>query len=336
MFTKLTIVTLIAFTLGFVLTPLFRNAARRRGLLDVPNDASSHTVPTPRNGGFAVFLGIIAAFWFALGEPHIGTLFAMTIVTGALPAIDEFRPLPRSLRFFIQAAMAVLTVFILDLTDLAFALPWTEPFHLGALGTVLAVIWLVGVINTYNFMDGLNGLASTAAIICGVAQACLFIAHDDVGGAIVALALAAAAAGFVPWNLPSGSVFMGDVGSATLGYLLAVLSLRLIQDGVPVIAAVLPVAAFCSDAFITIVRRAAKGERFFATRHRSHFYQWLNQQGWSHTRVTGLWALLVGLAAVAATAYETLPPAGQLTALASIVTLHATVFLWVASRQKPA
>jgi Fuc2NAc and GlcNAc transferase len=336
MITKLLIVVVSAFTLGFVLTPVFRNAARRRGLLDVPNDASSHTVPTPRNGGFAVFLAIIAAFPWALGSPHIGALLVMTLITGALPAIDEFRPLPRTLRFGIQLGMAVAAIFVLELTDLPLSLPAVGTHHLGAIGTVLAIIWLVGVVNTYNFMDGLNGLASTAAIICGVAQTILFLQHQDPGGAIIAIGLAAAAAGFVPWNLPSGSVFMGDVGSATLGFLLAILSLRLIQDGVPTLAAILPVASFCSDAFITIIRRAAKGERFFATRHRSHFYQWLNQQGWTHTAVTAVWAMLVITASLTAVAYETLPAIPRVTAIAAVVVLHATVFAFVASRQRPA
>jgi UDP-N-acetylmuramyl pentapeptide phosphotransferase/UDP-N-acetylglucosamine-1-phosphate transferase len=336
MLTKLTIVVLSAFAIAFVLTPIFRNVAHRRGLLDVPNDASSHKVPTPRNGGFAVFLGIVAAFPWALGAAHMSVLFAMTLMTAALPAIDEFRPLPRALRFVIQLGMAVATVFVLELTNLSISLPFAGRHELGALATVLAIVWLVGVVNTYNFMDGLNGLASTAAIICGATQAILFLQHHDTGAAIVALGLAAAAAGFVPWNLPSGSVFMGDVGSATLGFLLAVLSLRLIQDGVPVLPAILPVASFCSDAFITIVRRAAAGERFFATRHRSHYYQWLNQQGWSHTGVTALWALLVVAASIAALAYGALPEVGRVTSIASVVILHATVFVWVASRQRPA
>jgi Fuc2NAc and GlcNAc transferase len=336
MITRTLIAIPVAFTIAFTLTPVFRNAARRRGLLDVPNDLSSHTVPTPRNGGFAVFLGIIAVFGLALDSPHIGALLVMTLITGALPAIDEFRPLPRSMRFYVQLAMAVATIVVLDLTRLDVSVPFIGSYELGWMAAVLAVIWIVGVVNTYNFMDGLNGLASTAAIVCGVAQAVLFMQAGDEGAAMIALGVATAAAGFVPWNLPSGSVFMGDVGSATLGFLLAVLSLRLMQDGVPTLPAILPVASFCSDAFVTIIRRAARGERFFATRHRSHFYQWLNQQGWSHTAVTILWAMLVTSASIAAIAYRTLPDLGRCAAIGAVVAVHAAVFAWVASRRRPA
>jgi len=131
-------------------------------------------------------------------------------------------------------------------------------------------------------------------------------------------------------------VFMGDVGSATLGFLLCLLSLRLVGDGVPVVAALLPLLSFCSDAFLAIIRRAAKGERFFATRHRSHYYQWLNQQGWPHTRVTGLWDAMMLSAAVLAVTWHYLPVQAQLTGLGAVIALYAAVFVWVASRQPTA
>jgi UDP-N-acetylmuramyl pentapeptide phosphotransferase/UDP-N-acetylglucosamine-1-phosphate transferase len=326
----------VAFTIAVILTPLLRNAARRRGYLDVPNEASSHTVPTPRNGGFAILAGIVVAFLLVRDQPGVAKLLAIVVVNASLPAIDEFRPLPRKLRLVAQLGLAVLTVLWLGLGPESIVLPYVGVVHVGAVGVVLAITWLVAVLNCYNFMDGLNGLSSTAAIICATATAAMSWQQGDVAGAVVAAGIAGAAAGFLPWNLPSGSVFMGDVGSATLGFVLGLLSLRLVVQGVSPLAALLPLFSFCSDAFLAIVRRAAAGERFFATRHRAHYYQWLNQQGWSHSRVTALWDLLMASSAALAATWQYLSERAQITSLAAVLALHAAVFLWVASRQRSA
>jgi UDP-N-acetylmuramyl pentapeptide phosphotransferase/UDP-N-acetylglucosamine-1-phosphate transferase len=326
----------VAFTIAVILTPLLRNAARRRGYLDVPNEASSHTVPTPRNGGFAIFAGIVVAFLLVRDQPGVAKLLAIVVLNASLPAIDEFRPLPRKLRLVAQLGLAVLTVLWLGLGPESIVLPYVGVVHLGAVGVALAITWLVAVLNCYNFMDGLNGLSSTAAIICATGTAAMSWQQGDVAGAVIAAGIAGAAAGFLPWNLPSGSVFMGDVGSATLGFVLGLLSLRLVVQGVSPLAALLPLFSFCSDAFIAIVRRAAAGERFFATRHRAHYYQWLNQQGWSHTCVTGLWDLLMMSSAALAATWLHLSERAQVISLAAVLALHAAVFLWVASRQRSA
>jgi UDP-N-acetylmuramyl pentapeptide phosphotransferase/UDP-N-acetylglucosamine-1-phosphate transferase len=336
MLARTMIAAAVAFTIAVILTPLLRNAARRRGYLDVPNEASSHSQPTPRNGGFAIFAGFVTAFWLVRDQPAIAKLFVVVVINALLPAIDEFRPLPRAFRLVAQLVLAIASVIWLRLGPTTIELPYLGSIELGAAGTVLAITWLVAVVNCYNFMDGLNGLSSTAAIICGTATAIMCWQHNDLAGAVVAAGLAGGAAGFLPWNLPSGSVFMGDVGSATLGFVLGLLSLRLVIDGASPIPALLPLLSFCSDAFLAIIRRAAKGERFFATRHRAHYYQWLNQQGWSHPRVTGLWDVLMLSSAVFATAWPYLPERARITGLGAVVTLHAGVFLWVASRQRPA
>jgi UDP-N-acetylmuramyl pentapeptide phosphotransferase/UDP-N-acetylglucosamine-1-phosphate transferase len=336
MLARTMIAAVVAFTIAVVLTPLLRNAARRRGNLDVPNEASSHSVPTPRNGGFAIFAGIVVGFVFVGEQPGIAKLLAVVALNALMPAIDEFRPLPRRFRLVAQVALAIASVMWLGLGPHEIELPYAGPVWIGMLGPLLAITWLVAVVNCYNFMDGLNGLSATAAIICGTAMATLCWQQGDLAGAVVAAGVAGGAAGFLPWNLPSGSVFMGDVGSATLGFLLGLLSLRLVVDGVSPLAALLPLFSFCSDAFLAIIRRAAKGERFFATRHRAHYYQWLNQQGWSHPRVTGLWDVLMLSSAVVATTWKYLADHARIAGLGAVVALHAAVFVWVASRQRSA
>jgi UDP-N-acetylmuramyl pentapeptide phosphotransferase/UDP-N-acetylglucosamine-1-phosphate transferase len=325
----------LAFGVAFVLTPVLRDWAKRRGLLDVPNDASSHTVPTPRNGGFAILAGILAGSSILLTTSDWKTI-ALIAAAALLPVTDEVMPISRKVRLVLQVCIAIGIVLLLDLGTRDVALTRSTTLSLGVVGVVLAVIWLVAIMNAYNFMDGLNGLSSTAAIVCGTSTAIVCAVQHDYAGAILAGVVAAAAAGFLPWNLPSGSVFMGDVGSTTLGLVLAILSLRLLSAGTPVLAAMIPLLSFCSDAFLAIIRRALKGERFFATRHRSHFYQWLNQQGWSHPRVTALWALLMATAGAAAVCVVRSPGPAAYFAVAVAFVVHATTFAWVAMRQRSA
>lgn len=327
------VAALAAFAVAFVLTPALRAWARRRGLLDVPNDASSHQVPTPRNGGFAIVAGILigtAAAGSWRGEGALA-LLASSFLVALLAAVDEFRPLPRLFRFFAQLALAVVPVVLsralaparVDLAGLV--------VPLGVLAIPFVVVWLVGALNGFNFMDGLNGLSSSAAIVSGCTIAVLGIRHGDIVATATGAAIAGAAAGFVPWNLPSGSIFMGDVGSATLGFLIGLCALHLASIGVSFTAAALPLLSFVSDAALAVIRRAAKGERFFATRHKSHFYQRLNQQGWSHAAVTGVWAVMMALTGVAAVLYDRSPQLRPML-IAGVVLLHAAVFGAIALR----
>ena len=320
----------VAFATACVLTPVFRAWARRRGLLDVPNDASSHQVPTPRNGGFAIVLGILAGTAAAGGwREHGAVLIGCAFLVAAFTAIDEFKPLPRLLRLVVQVGLAALP-FVLA-PELAPAR--IEILPLGLFAIPFAVLWLVGALNGFNFMDGLNGLASAAAIVSGITISVLGVVHGDAPATVIGAAIAAAAAGFVPWNLPSGSIFMGDVGSATLGFLIGLCVLHLTRIGVPFLAAALPLLSFVSDAFLAVVRRALKGERFFATRHKSHFYQRLNQQGWSHAAVTGAWTVLMGASGVAAVLYDRMP-GSRVVLIVAVVLLHAAVFGTIAMRHQ--
>jgi len=323
----------VSFATACALTPACRGWARRRGLLDVPNDASSHDVPTPRNGGFAIVPGLVAGAVAAGVWRHDGgmLLVVMALAIAAFAAIDEFHPMSYKLRFVCQILLAVIPV--IAARDLA--PERVELLPLGALAIPFVIFWLVGSLNGFNFMDGLNGLSSTAAIVSGVTISILGMLHGDGAAAIIGAAIAGAAAGFLPWNLPSGSIFMGDVGSATLGFLIGLSVLHLTRAGVPFFAAALPLLSFVSDAFLAVIRRAATGERFFSTRHRSHFYQRLNQQGWSHAAVTGAWAVLMTAAGAAAVVYDRFGSSPRATiAIGAVIALHAAVFTAIAIRQR--
>lgn len=305
-----------AFVTAFLLTPLCRAWARQRGLLDVPNDVSSHSVPTPRNGGIAIVAGIAVALFAsgALRSPDAARLLGPALAVVIVSQLDEIRPVRRLYRLIVHVAIAIVAALILP--------PVIHPAFMA--------FWLVGAINGFNFMDGLNGLSSSAAVVCGLTLAALGIRNGDSLGAVLGLAIAGAAAGFLPWNMPAGSIFMGDTGSATLGFLIGATTLHVAANGVPLLAAALPLLSFVSDAFLAVVRRAAKGERFFATRHKSHFYQLLNQSGFSHPGVTAIWTMLMTSASVAALVYEQLDTPGRAAIVAAVVLLHALVFTAIA------
>ncbi len=312
---------LLAAIVSAVLTPVARTIARRLGVLDQPNARSSHSVPTPRNGGYAIVIAI------GLGAIAVGAFrdspFAVvglgSVVLIVLAAIDEIRTLPRVGRFVAQLLVGGLVAVVLTRADLAGA-PARAAILLG-----IAVVWTVWMTNAYNFMDGINGIASSSAVVSGVTMAILFTRQGDLAAAGLATVIAGAAAGFLPWNM-TGTIFMGDVGSSTLGFLFACLVLRAAGDGI-LIPAALPLVPMLFDATLTLLIRAARGERFFSTPHRAHAYQRLVQRGWSHLGVTALWTGLALASAAIALSWSTLGPWGRGVTAGVLLLAHAGVFV---------
>ncbi len=261
---------------------------RRLAVLDVPGDRSSHAVPTPRGGGAPVAVGLLAAVAVAPGPGPARLALAVAVgYFGLLGLLDDLRGLPALLRLVLQlagaAAVAALLVLRLPLPAVALA------------AAALAVaLWLTGFVNAFNFMDGVNGISSAHAVVGGVAYACLAGWRHDGFGVAAGLALAAGAAAFLPWNAVRARVFLGDVGSYSIGAALAVLAVRLIADGVPAEAVAGPVALYLADVAWTLQRRIRHGERWLEG-HRTHVYQRWCDAGWSHQEVTLLTGALTVL-----------------------------------------
>lgn len=306
---------LIAISVSFALTPVFRTLGRRLGLLDHPNERSSHVTPTPRNGGKAILLGIIAAAIAGslFVEPLLLRIAAGVALLAVTGLVDDARPLSPLLKLALQVVAAVLVVAGIG-------------FH--PLLLMLSVIWITGVTNAFNFMDGLNGIASLEAIVCGLTMGWLLLAAGDVMGSALCFAAAGGAAGFYPWNV-TGSIFMGDVGSLPLGFLFGAMVVRCAESGVDPIRAALPLLPFVLDTGVTLVRRAIRRERVFRA-HRIHYYQRLTTVGWSHAAVSSLWALLAAAgAAMALLWFEVDFRAAGLLALFAV---HGAVFAWIDRR----
>ena len=269
---------------------------RRGAMLDQPNQRSSHTVPTPRGGGIAVVAAIVAA-WLGLIAADAAPPALLAPIGGAallagVSWIDDRSDLSPLVRLIAQFAAVGLGLAAIARGGPVFQ-GWLPPPLDIAAGT-LVWVWFV---NLFNFMDGIDGLAGgeAAAIGCG-----LLLSAGAGGGepALAALAgvVAAAAVGFLVWNWAPARVFLGDVGSVPLGYLLGYLLLTAASRGHWRLALILPLY-FLADATITLLRRLARGERVWQA-HREHFYQRAARRGLGHAdvvrRVVAVDVLLIG------------------------------------------
>lgn len=266
-------------------------------LLDIPGQRSSHVQPTPRGAGIAivacVVLGLTTAAIYAPTQfyrPWLFYLFGALLVAN-VSWLDDIRGEPVWLRFLIHFLAALM--FITGGGYLiAFQSPLVGRLHLGWLGLPLTALWLVGMTNAYNFMDGIDGLAGNQALIAGVAWFGIGVFTNQTALAVVALLLVTSTLGFLAHNWPPASIFMGDVGSAFLGFTLA--AIAVIAGGIdarlPLIGALF-IWPFIFDPIFTILSRLRRRENIFQA-HRGHLYQRLVIGGYSHRFVTLLYSYL--------------------------------------------
>lgn len=249
-----------------------------RRLMDVPGGRRSHVVPTPRGGGVGPVAGMLAAMLAAWAPQRGVPVAAAVLAVAVVGAWDDHRPLPATRRLLVHVIAAALVA-------MAFHPPTRAPF-------AFVSTWFVGValVNVWNFMDGIDGLASTQAVLASIAFAGLSAGDDRV----VALGVAVAIAAFVPFNFPRARVFMGDVGSGAIGLALASLAASSTEAAwESALRATLPLSAFILDAGLTLGRRMLRGERWWEA-HAQHLYQGLARR-FGHPRVTmayGAWTVL--------------------------------------------
>jgi Fuc2NAc and GlcNAc transferase len=287
-----------AFAAAAVLTWLIRRSASARGALDVPNHRSSHAVPTPRGGGLAIVLVVTGAAFVLLlcGKVRVPLFCALAggLAVAAVGFVDDRGSLAARVRLTVHFAAAL------------WALMWLgglPPLQMGDavvssgwFGYVLGALGIVWAINLFNFMDGIDGIAASEAIFIALAGALLSqLMGVGVGVLLMAGALAAACGGFLLWNWPPARIFLGDVGSGYLGYVVVVLAIAAGGEHPAALWVWLVLGgAFFVDATVTLVRRAFRGEHVHQA-HRSHAYQRLAHRWGSHRTVTlGVLAVNLG------------------------------------------
>lgn len=256
-------------------------------LLDIPNNRSSHTVPTPRGGGLAIVIvllmsGVVSLF---LPQAPIDVLVCLLLATLAFSLLgwqDDKHDLPASVRFLIQLLIAVFASGWL----LWAAVPgYSTSFALLAL-LLLSTLWIAWMANLYNFMDGIDGISAVESLILGATTSYWFAISGVASMAIICIAVAGASVGFMRWNWSPAKIFMGDVGSLALGAFFAIIAIiGTTRLDIPFLAFLILYAVYLADSGVTLLHRIIKKEKWWQA-HRSHFYQRAVQSGFSHAQVS--------------------------------------------------
>lgn len=304
-------------------TWLARRYALRHHLLDAPGERRAHSVPTPRGGGIGIVVALLLAGVFLLhsvdDRPAWGATLAGFALVAAIGAWDDHRPLSPWVRLAVQGVAAAL-------------LAWATWRWTGAgLPASIAFVLAVGLTNVWNFMDGIDGIASTQALLVGLA-----VALAATGVAMWwAWALVAATLGFLPFNFPKARIFLGDVGSGALGFALAALLVQglVAAPGVHPLLWALPPSAFLIDASLTLAGRVLRGESWWRP-HALHAYQrWARLRG-SHVGVTVAYATWTACAlAVMFTFSNATVPQGRVLVVVSAWYIAGAGIWWVLQKR---
>ena len=315
--------------------------ARYVRVMDVPNDRSSHSRPVPKSGGLAFvatfLIGSLIIYFVADVARIDDRYFWGYVVTALLLAIVSFVDDVTQKTFLVKVTTQMVCVGMVItsgvvLTRLAI-FPWGE-VELGWVGYVLTFLWILGLTNAYNFMDGLDGLAAGVAVIAAAFLCAIALQQKSVFVYISSYVLLAGAAGFLLFNFPPAKIFMGDIGSAFLGYTFATLAVigssldlgRLSFYIVPML-----LFHFIFDTFFTFIRRLLRGEAIHLA-HRTHLYQLLNRTGYSH-RAVSLFHYAVGVAqGIAASISIDLPADRRLLMFIPFLVFEIAYARWVLSR----
>ena len=273
-----------------VLTGRMRRYALHTGLIDHPNERSSHQRPTPRGGGLAIVVTSMAGICACAVLGIVPTTLAVAVVGGGIAVatvgyLDDRYHLAAGARLSVHFAAALWALFWLGrIPALGVSTPLISFSWLGYAVGAFGIVW---ALNLFNFMDGIDGIAGSEGGFVTLAGAALgYLAGMPASVPAASLAVAAASVGFLIWNWPPAKIFMGDVGSGYLGYVIAVLAIAASrEDPAAVLAWIILGGVFFVDATVTLLRRIARGERIHVA-HRSHAYQWVARRWQSHRRTT--------------------------------------------------
>lgn len=324
------LILVCVFAASFLLTRGVREYALTKRILDVPNERSSHSAPTPSGGGLA-----IVAAWFGgaaalivFGRVEFSMMLALlppAILLALVGFIDDRANLPWWFRLVVHVLAATWYVFLsgnVAATGSAFI---DETPILASTLTVASLVWLI---NLYNFMDGIDGIAAAEAVFVAFGIAAFAWLSGSPPISALSAILAFAALGFLIWNWPPAAIFMGDTGSPWVGFMLGAIALAASAHGaVAVWPWVILLGVFVVDATVTLVRRLGTGKKWYAA-HRSHAYQHLSQRWAGHRPVTlVVCAVNVGWLLPAAIAAYLYPNYGALIAVFALVPLVAIALL---------
>ena len=289
-----------AFTLTFFGVELLRRWSLRREILDLPNERSSHSKPTPVGGGLVIVIVSLSLYIFFLSFNRYEIPWSYIIgalIVALISWLDDLFSVPVVLRFLCHALSAVVAIWAFGSFQ-NFYFPFVGELDLHYFAPVLLFFWIVWMINAYNFMDGIDGIAGLQAITASVGW--ILVSYKlglEITGFYAGI-LAASSTGFILLNWQPAKIFMGDVGSAFLGYTFALMPLMAGKESPQkssmfFITAVLLVWLFVFDTLVTVIIRILQRRKIWQA-HREHLYQKIIIRGYSHQFV----AILYGICSV--------------------------------------
>ncbi|EMF59112.1 Undecaprenyl-phosphate N-acetylglucosaminyl 1-phosphate transferase [Stenotrophomonas maltophilia EPM1] len=301
------------------LTWAARGYALRQQLLDQPGERRSHSVATPRGGGIAIVISLLvtagAAMWvWPESTPSLLVASVGLVLVAGIGWWDDHRPLPAMRRLLVHFIAAALLAALVKV-------------HGGSwLLAGLVLVFTASLINIWNFMDGINGIAASQAIVVALGLAPVLPWPYS----LAAVALGLACLGFLPFNFPRARIFMGDVGSGALGYAVAVvLAIAAVRTDINWILLLVPASAFLVDAGFTLAARIISGQRWMEP-HTQHVYQRAVQAGASHAQVTGMYFALGLFSITVLNVCSNLQPRWE--AVLAVAWFFALSVLWILLR----
>jgi len=339
LYLKIVISVAVALALSLAATPLVKRLAVRVGAIDDPTDARrAHTVPTPRLGGLAIFIGfLLSVLLLAEITLQVRGILIGAIIIVALGVLDDIYSLKAYVKFAVQIAAALVAVFHgvqIEIFSNPFVFSAADYVFLGVLSIPITVFWIVGITNSVNLIDGLDGLAAGISTISSVVVLVIALMVADTNVAIIMAALAGACIGFLPYNFNPAKIFMGDTGALLLGFVLATVSIIGLFKFYAVVSFAAPLLVLAVPLFDTsfaFFRRIFSGKNPLMP-DRGHFHHRLIDLGLSQKQaVVVLYTIsaLLGLVAVVITTR------GEIRALILVVAvLIAAAIVFFAFRGK--
>ena len=314
-----------ALIVSFLMTPPVKAFAYKVGAIDVPKDnRRMPKVPIPRLGGLAIFIGfMVSTLLFNEIDMQMRGILLGSVIIVLLGVVDDIKPLPAMLKFVVQIIASLVPIshgVVIQALSNPNVFSGNAYWVLGGLSLPITILWIVGITNAVNLIDGLDGLANGVSAICATTMLIIALLVADAGVALTMAALVGACVGFMPYNTNPAKMFMGDTGATFLGFILATMSIQglfkfyaLISFAVPFLILGLPIF----DTAFAMIRRIAKGQSPMKP-DRSHVHHRLIDMGLNQKQAV---ATLYCISAILGMSAVVLTTSGELKAMVFFVAL---------------
>lgn len=326
---------IVSFIITFIVTPVVKSFAVQVGAIDVPDKKRHiHTHPIPRMGGLAIFIGfLLAVLLFANITTQVRGILLGAIMIAVVGAIDDVLNLNAWLKLGIQliaAVIAVLSGVIINVVSNPLLITSEQAITIGVLAVPVTILWIVGVTNSVNLIDGLDGLACGVSAIASMSMlvVSMLVSTSNSNVATILAALCGACLGFIPYNLNPAKIFMGDTGALLLGYILATASVIGMFKFYAIVTFLLPVLALAvplSDTIFSFFRRVLHGQSPFKA-DRGHFHHKLLDMGLNQKQAV---AVLYAISAILGLAAVLLTSTGLIRTVLALVAFLIAAAVWV-------